>query len=214
MKQIQLNTLKESVKKGRVANTYLLIGKADSDVLGVGFDLIKDIIKSPFAGMEIHEQQAYLEKLKTLTNPDVHYFYPVNTTAEVKTKANSKDFINNWRELVSNGTKITLVDWYNKIGLGNKQASINKDEAEEISRIASLKSYEGGVKIFLIWMVEKMNLSASNKLLKLFEEPPKNTVFILICENEGKLLSTITSRCQKVYINNQLSDSHDFRSDY
>ena len=214
MEQIQLNTLKESVKKGRVANTYLLVGKADSDVLGVGFNLIKDIIKSPFAEMEIHEQQASLEKLKTLTNPDVHYFYPVNTTAEVKTKASSKDFINNWRELVSNGTKITLVDWYNKIGLGNKQASINKDEAEEISRIASLKSYEGGVKIFLIWMAEKMNLSASNKLLKLFEEPPKNTVFILICENEGKLLSTITSRCQKVYINSQMTENQGFSSDY
>ena len=214
MEQIQLNTLKESVKKGRVANTYLLVGKADSDVLGAGFDLIKDIIKSPFANMQIHEQQASLEKLKTLTNPDVHYFYPVNTTAEVKTKANSKDFFNNWRELVSSGTKITLVDWYNKIGLGNKQAAINKDEAEEISRIASLKSYEGGVKIFLIWMAEKMNLSVSNKLLKLLEEPPKNTVFILICENEGKLLSTITSRCQKVYINSQLADSHYFSSDY
>ena len=214
MEQIQLNTLKESVKKGRVANTYLLVGKADSDVLGAGFDLIKDIIKSPFAAMEIHEQQAYLEKLKTLTNPDVHYFYPANTTAEVKTKASSKYFINNWRELVSSGTKITLADWYNKIGLGNKQAAINKGEAEEISRIASLKSYEGRVKIFLIWMAEKMNLSASNKLLKLFEEPPKNTVFILICENEGKLLSTITSRCQKVYINSQIVDNQGFRSDY
>ena len=214
MEQIQLNTLKESVKKGRVANTYLLVGKADSDVLGAGFDLIKYIIKSPFAAKEIHEKQASLEKLKTLTNPDIHYFYPVNTTAEVKTKANSKDFIDHWRELVSNGTKIALVDWYNKIGLGNKQAAINKDEAEEISRIASLKSYEGGVKIFLIWMAEKMNLSASNKLLKLFEEPPKNTVFILICENEGKLLSTITSRCQKVYINRQIADNQDFSSEY
>ena len=214
MEQIQLNTLKESVKKGRVANTYLLVGKADSDVLGAGFDLIKDIIKSPFAEMDIPQQQLALDKLKTLTNPDIHYFYPVNTTAEVKTKASSKDFINNWRELVGNGTKITLVDWYNKIGLGNKQAAINKDEAEEISRIASLKSYEGGVKIFLIWMAEKMNLSASNKLLKLFEEPPKNTVFILVCENEGKLLPTITSRCQKVYINIQLFDNHGFSSDY
>ena len=214
MEQIQLNTLKESVKKGRVASTYLLVGKADADVLGAGFDLIKDIIKSPFAEMEIHEQQASLEKLKTLTNPDVHYFYPVNTTAGVKKKASSKDFINNWRELVSNGTKITLVDWYNKIGLGNKQGVINKGEAEEISRIASLKSYEGGVKIFLIWMAEKMNLSASNKLLKLFEEPPKNTVFILICENEGGLLPTITSRCQKVYINSQMPDKQGFNSDY
>ena len=161
MRQNQLNTLKESVKKGRVANTYLLVGKAVSDVLGAGFELVRDIIKSPFAEMEIHKQQASLEKLKTLTNPDIHYFYPVNTTAEVKTKAISKDFINSWRELVSNETKITLSDWYNKIGLGNKQAAINKDEAEEISRIASLKSYEGGLKIFLIWMAEKMNLSAS-----------------------------------------------------
>ena len=214
MEQIQLNTLKESVKKGRVANTYLLVGKADSDVLGAGFDLIKDIIKSPFAEMDIPQQQLALDKLKTLTNPDIHYFYPVNTTAEVKTKASSKDFINNWRELVSNGTKITLVDWYNKIGLGNKQAAINKDEAEEISRIASLKSYEGGLKIFLIWMAEKMNLSASNKLLKLFEEPPKNTVFILVCENEGKLLPTITSRCQKVYINTQITDNQVIISEY
>tara|TARA_S200000501_G_scaffold277045_1_gene260868 strand:+ start:16 stop:1044 length:1029 start_codon:yes stop_codon:yes gene_type:complete len=214
MEQIQLNTLKDSVKKGRVANTYLLVGKADSDVLGSGFDLVKDIIKSPFADMETHAQQAALEKLKTLTNPDVHYFYPVNTTAKVKTKASSKDFINNWRELVGAGTKITLVDWYNKIELGNKQAAINKDEAEEISRIASLKSYEGGVKIFLIWMAEKMNLSASNKLLKLFEEPPKNTVFILICENEGRLLPTITSRCQKVYINSQKTDNHNVISEY
>ena len=132
MEQIQLNTLKESVKKGRIANTYLLVGKANSDVLGAGFELVKDIIKSPFAGMEIHQQQEALAKLKTLTNPDIHYFYPVNTTAEIKTKASSKDFIDKWRELVSENTKINLVDWYNKIGLGNKQATINKDEAEEI----------------------------------------------------------------------------------
>ena len=83
MEQIQLNTLKKSVKKGRVANTYLLVGKANSDVLGAGFDLVKDIIRSPFAGMDIPQQQLALERLKTLTNPDVHYFYPVNTTNEL-----------------------------------------------------------------------------------------------------------------------------------
>ena len=214
MEQIQLNTLKESVKKGRIANTYLLVGKANSDVLGAGLELVKDIIKSPFAGMEIHQQQEALAKLKTLTNPDIHYFYPVNTTAEIKTKASSKDFIDKWREMVSEDTKINLVDWYNKIGLGNKQAAINKDEAEEISRIACLKSYEGGLKIFLIWMAEKMNISASNKLLKLFEEPPKNTVFILICENEGRLLPTITSRCQKIYIGSQIADNQGLKTNY
>ena len=110
MEQIQLNTLKESVKKGRIANTYLLVGKANSDVLGAGLELVKDIIKSPFARMEIHQQQEALAKLKTLTNPDIHYFYPVNTTAEIKTKASSKDFIDKWRELVSENTKINLVN--------------------------------------------------------------------------------------------------------
>ena len=83
MEQIQLNTLKKSVKKGRVANTYLLVGKADSDVLGAGFNLVKDIIKSPFADMEIHEQQAYLEKLRALPKPDILDFSPGAATAEV-----------------------------------------------------------------------------------------------------------------------------------
>ena len=169
MDQIELNKAKKAIDGGRVANTYLMVGKADSDVLGSSFELIKFIIKSPYSSLEIPEQQAALQKLKSLTNPDIHYFYPVNTTSEVKTKASSKDFIEKWRELVLKETKIKLTDWYDKIGLGNKQAVINKDEAEKITKLASLKSYEGGVKIFLIWMAEKMNISASNKLLKLLE---------------------------------------------
>ena len=213
MGQIQLNSAKQSVKNGRVANTYLLVGKNSSNVLGAGLDLIKSIIKSPYSNLEIPQQQASLEKLKTLTNPDVHYIYPVNTTSSIRTKASSKDFVEKWREFVISNKKISLASWYDKIGLGNKQAAINKDEAEEISRLASLKSYEGGLKIFLIWMAEKMNMSASNKLLKLLEEPPKSTIFILICEDEGKLLPTITSRCQKIYIKPQSIDSQGFNSE-
>lgn len=214
MSQIELNKVKESVEKGRVANTYLLIGKGSSDVLGSAFELIKTIIKSPYSGLEIHQQQSSLEKLKTLANPDIHYFYPVNTTREIKTKASSEDFIQSWREIVSTKTKITLTDWYDKIGLGNKQASINKDEAERIAKLASLKSFEGGVKIFLIWMAEKMNLSASNKLLKLLEEPPQKTIFILVCEQENKLLGTIKSRCQKIHISPQLIENQDVNPNY
>ena len=84
MGQIELNTVKTSIKSGKVANTYLLVGSADSDVLGCSFELIKSIIKSPYSGLEIPQQQASLEKLKSLTNPDIHYFYPVNTTKEIK----------------------------------------------------------------------------------------------------------------------------------
>ena len=88
---------------------------------------------------------------------------------------------------------------------------INKDEAEKITKLASLKSYEGGVKIFLIWMAEKMNISASNKLLKLLEEPPPKTIFILVCEQENKLLDTIKSRCQKILIRPQTAENQDLR---
>ena len=214
MSQIELNKAKKAIGGGRVANTYLMVGKADSDVLGSSFELIKFIIKSPYSSLEIPEQQAALQKLKSLTNPDIHYFYPVNTTSEVKTKASSKDFIEKWRELVLKETKIKLTDWYDKIGLGNKQAVINKDEAEKITKIASLKSYEGGVKIFLIWMAEKMNISASNKLLKLLEEPPPKTIFILVCEQENKLLDTIKSRCQKILIRPQNAENHDLKADF
>ena len=214
MGQIELNKVKKAVEGGRVANTYLLIGQPDSDVLGGGVGLIKSILKSPLFEQEIPQQQASLEKLKTLTNPDIHYFYPVNTTSEVRTKATSSDFIVKWREVVANNTKVSLNDWYQKIGLGNKQASINKEEAEKISKLASLKSYEGSVKIFLIWMAEKMNINASNKLLKLLEEPPQKTVFILICENEKKLIQTITSRCQKIYFRHQSFDNQEVKIDY
>ena len=214
MGQIELNKAKKAIDGGRVANTYLMVGKADSDVLGSSFELIKFIIKSPYSSLEIPEQQAALQKLKSLTNPDIHYFYPVNTTSEVKTKASSKDFIEKWRELVLKETKIKLTDWYDKISLGNKQAVINKDEAEKITKLASLKSYEGGVKIFLIWMAEKMNISASNKLLKLLEEPPPKTIFILVCEQENKLLDTIKSRCQKILIRPQTAENQDLKADF
>ena len=98
--------------------------------------------------------------------------------------------------------------------MGNKQAVINKDEAERITKLASLKSYEGGVKIFLIWMAEKMNLSASNKLLKLLEEPQPKTVFILVCEQENKLLDTIKSRCQKIFIRPQTIEDQYVKVDF
>ena len=100
MSQIELNKVKRAIDSGRVANTYLMVGRTDSDVLGSAFELIKFIIKSPYSNLEIPEQQAALQKLITLTNPDIHYFYPVNTTSEVKTKASSEDFIEKWREIV------------------------------------------------------------------------------------------------------------------
>jgi len=89
-----------------------------------------------------------------------------------------------------------LFDWYRHIGIEKKQGQIGVDEAMAMVKKLSLKSYEGGYKILIIWMAEKMNMAASNKLLKLIEEPPEKTVLLLVAEQEGLIINTIKSRCQ------------------
>jgi len=92
-----------------------------------------------------------------------------------------------------------LFDWYKQLGIDNKQGQIGVDEAQDISKSLSLKAYEGGFKVMIIWMVEKMNTACANKLLKLIEEPPNKTIFILIAEDEQQIISTIKSRCQLLH---------------
>jgi DNA polymerase-3 subunit delta' len=104
-----------------------------------------------------------------------------------------------WRQLLTEQPYGNLFDWYKILGVDNKQGQIGVDEALDIVKSLSLKSYEGGYKIMLIWMAEKMNTSAANKLLKLIEEPPNKTVFILIAEDEEQIISTIRSRCQVLH---------------
>ena len=91
------------------------------------------------------------------------------------------DFIEEWRAFLEKGKNLSLSEWYLEIGLGNKQGVINIGEAEKISKLSALKSYQGGPTIFVVWMAEKINISASNKLLKLLEEPPeKNCIYIVL----------------------------------
>lgn len=213
MDQIQLNKVTQSIEKGKVANTYLLVGNKGASGLEGAINLIKSILRSPYAGLDIPLQQKAIEKLQNCSHPDIHYIYPVNTTSEIKKNPKSSDFIQHWRELTQKNFDFELKDWYEKIGLGNKQGAINKDEAEKIAKTAHLKSYEGGVKIFVIWMAEKLNISAANKLLKLLEEPPERTVFILVCNNEKSLLKTIISRCQKINLFSQSVDNQGFEDE-
>ena len=94
----------------------------------------------------------------------------------------------------------SLFNWYQSLGIENKQGRIGVDEAEEIVKKLILKPYEGGYKVMIIWMAEKMNASASNKLLKLIEEPPDKTLFLLIAEDEEQIIKTILSRCQSLHM--------------
>ena len=189
----------ENISAGRAANTYMIIGNG-LETAHASLTLIRAIFISSFSGLNAEEQKTAVEALDRIAHPDVHFFYPVNTTSKVK-KAYSSDFIEQWREFLQKGKNFSLSEWYLGIGLGNKQGVINIGEAEKISRFSALKSFLGGPKIFVIWMAEKINLSAANKLLKLLEEPPEKTVFILCCESEYALLETLSSRCQKINLN-------------
>jgi DNA polymerase-3 subunit delta' len=135
-------------------------------------------------------------KFNTLSHPDLHFAFPVAANDKIKSHPVSNHFLEEWRELLKEQPYGNLFDWYKKIGVDNKQGQIGVDEAQDIVKSLSLKAYEGNYKIMLIWMVEKMNTTAANKLLKLIEEPQNKTIFILIAEDEEQIINTVKSRCQ------------------
>ena len=139
-------------------------------------------------------------KYDRLIHPDLHFVFPVFTTKSVKKDPVSDDFIAEWRNALLESPYITPNQWYSYIGMENKQGSIIKRESEEIMKKLQLKSYESDFKVMIIWMPEKMNQTASNKLLKLIEEPPPMTIFLLVPEDTGPMLPTILSRTQMIRV--------------
>ncbi len=138
-------------------------------------------------------------KYNKLIHPDLHFVYPV-----IKTKSYSKpvsvNFIKQWREFISESSYHGFNKWMIKLGVENQQAGIFAQESEEIIKQLSFKPYESEFKVMIIWMPEKMNISASNKLLKMIEEPPPKTIFILVAEDTDKIIKTILSRTQLIKI--------------
>ncbi|HEX6168606.1 MAG TPA: hypothetical protein VFZ33_02865 [Chitinophagaceae bacterium] len=137
-------------------------------------------------------------KANQLVHPDIHYSYPV-VTKKSGTPPLSVDYITEWREFVNNYPYGNVYDWLQFIGAENKQGNITANECNDIIHKLSLKSFESEYKVLIMWMPEYLG-AEGNKLLKLIEEPPSNTLFILVAENETLLLPTIVSRCQMIKI--------------
>jgi DNA polymerase-3 subunit delta' len=133
-------------------------------------------------------------KAAKLIHPDIHYVYPV-VSRKPGDKPVSTDFISEWREFVARYPYGTIFDWLQFLQAENKQGNISAHECNEINRKLSLKSFESGYKILIMWMPEYLG-NEGNKLLKLIEEPPPDTLFILVTENEAQILPTILSRVQ------------------
>ena len=138
-------------------------------------------------------------KYKKLAHPDLHFVFPVIKPAN-RTSVVCDDFIAEFRAMVLTNLYFSVNEWFAKISGDAKQGMIYGNESEEIIRKLSLKTYEAEYKVMIIWLPEKMNLTCSNKLLKILEEPPEKTVFLLVSNEPDHIITTILSRTQHIHI--------------
>ena len=200
-----LNTKKqllEGVKNNRVGHAQLFSGKSGSAKLALA------LAYAQFLNCEVRIINdscgtcSSCLKYNNLSHPDLHLIVPVLKVNNIKDPI-SDHFIGQWRHFIMNNYYSSLNDWIDSFGTENKtgqQGTIYKHEADNIHKKLSLKNYEADYRIVLIWMPERMNLEVSNKLLKLFEEPPNGTIFLLVSENTNQLLPTILSRLQTIKV--------------
>jgi DNA polymerase-3 subunit delta' len=211
--------LAEMVEHDRLSHALLFLGKEGSGALPLAMAFAQYVVSLPqpapvvedlFGGMtaleptpafihpdNIAEQPAF-ERAKQLIHPDLHFSYPV-IPRKAGDKPISTDYISEWREFIQLYPYGNVYDWLQFIGAENKQGNITADECNDIIRKLSLKSFESQYKVLLLWMPEYLG-KEGNKLLKLIEEPPANTLFLLVAENEEQILATILSRCQTIRV--------------
>ncbi len=193
------NHLTQSVDNGRIPHAQLFVGNEGCGTLPMAIAYAQYILCSNSNGENNSGNETCNLKFKNFSHPDLHFAFPVTTSDKVKSKPVSSFYLEEWRQLLKEQPYGNLFDWYKLLGVDNKQGQIGVDEAHEIVKSLTLKSYEGGYKVMLIWMAEKMNTACANKLLKLIEEPPNKTIFLLVAEDEEQIINTIKSRCQVLH---------------
>jgi DNA polymerase-3 subunit delta' len=190
------NHLVTTAETGRVAHAQLFVGPEGSGVLPMAIAYAQYLLCGNIGGENEGPNSVCNTKCNSLTHPDLHFAFPVSNSDKIKSHAVSDHYLEEWRQFVKEQPYANLFDWYRLIGIEKKQGQIGVDEAQDMVKKLSLKSYEGGYKVLIVWMAEKMNVSAANKLLKLIEEPPNKTVLLLLAEDEEQIINTIRSRCQ------------------
>jgi DNA polymerase-3 subunit delta' len=195
------NHLTKSADLGRIPHAQLFVGPEGSGTLPMAIAYAQYVLCNNHNGENTGDNESCNIKFQKISHPDLHFVYPTVTTEKVDKKPKSIDFITDWRLFLAQNPYGSLFDWYAVLGVQNKQGEIRVDDAGEVLKTLALKSYEGGYKVMIVWMADKMNIAASNKLLKLLEEPPEKTIFILISENEEDIIQTIRSRCQVLHFN-------------
>ena len=190
------NHLTQSIDNERVPHAQLFVGNEGSGTLPMAIAYAQYLLCRNKNGENRDGIEACNLKFNSFSHPDLHFAFPVVTSDKAKSRPISNNYLEEWRQLLKEQPYGNLFDWYKLLGVDNKQGQIGVDEALHIIKSLSLKSYEGGYKVMIIWMAEKMNSQCANKLLKLIEEPPAKTIFLLVAEDEEQIINTIKSRCQ------------------
>ncbi|HMP87327.1 MAG TPA: hypothetical protein PKE63_08625, partial [Lacibacter sp.] len=207
-----IKRLKEMVDNNRLSHALLFLGKEGSGTLPLALAFSTYIMAHadaanprPAAASLFGEEPAApashgADLATQYIHPDIHYSYPViKRTTRSDEKPVATDWVKEWREFIQQYPYGNVFDWLQFIGAENKQGNITAAECADILRKLNLKSFESGYKILLMWMPEFLG-KEGNKLLKLIEEPPSNTLFLLVAENEDQVLPTIVSRCQTIRV--------------
>lgn len=183
------NLLKESIYTNRVSHAQLFVGKDGYGTLPIAMAFAKELLKK--------ENENSSSKVDHLNHLDLHFSFPA---FKVNKSGLSNQFLPVFREMILENPYSNAEDWSAKLESENKQLTIYADEVDDINSRFSLKSFEGGSKILIVWQADKMNIDAANKFLKFLEEPPKNTYIILIANSANLMLPTILSRTQLVEV--------------
>jgi DNA polymerase-3 subunit delta' len=186
----------DEVNNEKVSHAQLFLGKPGYGGLPLALAFVQYLFCENKSETDSCGVCPACHKVTELQHPDLHFSFPVVLAINKK----SDGFIKDWREQVKEQAYFNQNDWIKRIDVKERKPVIGTEESQEIIKKLSLKSYEGGYKVMIIWMAEEMNATCANKLLKILEEPPKNTLFILLCESQDRILQTIISRTQIVKI--------------
>src|SRR6201986_1688260 len=191
--------LAEMVHNNRLSHALLFLGPEGSGALPMALAYAQYVVCEKKGGPEQMDACGVCPscvKAAQLIHPDIHFSYPV-VPKKPGDKPVSTDYGSEWREFIKQYPYGNAYDWLQFIGAENKQGNITAQECNDIIHKLSLKSFESGYKVLIMWMPEYLG-NEGNKLLKLIEEPPVNTLFLLVAENESLILPTILSRTQLV----------------
>ena len=187
--------LKKMINEQRVPHALIFTGKEGSGNLPAAIAFIQHLYCTNKNDEGACGECNSCLKVNKLIHPDMHFVYPIAKSKDIKS---SVDVVKDFREVFLQDNYLTLHQWFNEISADNKQPIIPVEEANAILKTLSYTSYEGSYKTMIIWLPEKMNTEAANKLLKVLEEPPDQTIFVLVSNSPDQLLPTILSRVQQI----------------